>query len=410
MREMLRSFFVVVRREAAMVARDPDIRMIALVAPIFYSLFYGTLYLNKGEHDVRVVVADLDRTPTSETLIRHLDANQYIQVAGVTSDEGEARQALERFDAEGVIVIPNRCEAGLKAGKGADLTAYLNTTRFLVSNDINKGVNEVVLAFNTNMRREYFESQAYSRSQAQELGEPVVADIRPLFNTNETYGDFLIPGILVIILQQAAFMAMGESVAKEREEGTLKALCEASGGKAALAFAGKGTMYFCLFGSYALLFFTVHFGLFSIPVRGDAGSLVLLTILFLLAVVAMGMLIATFFRRKIVALQVLAFTSYPIFLISGYSWPMQVLPMPLRALAQVFPITPFLAGFTRIIEMGAGIGDVLPEVIHLCILIGAGAAIAMWRLRQPTLLGQEAKRKWIGLLSQILRGLMRPRG
>jgi ABC-2 type transport system permease protein len=106
-----------------------------------------------------------------------------------------------------------------------------------------------------------------------------------------------------------------------------------------------------------------------------------LTILFLFAVIYFSVFIASFFKRKIIALQVLAFTSYPIFLSSGYSWPMQAMPLPLQALAQFYPITPFLAGYTRIAQMGAGWGDVTKELLHLLILVGVGFIASHWRMK-----------------------------
>jgi ABC-2 type transport system permease protein len=104
-----------------------------------------------------------------------------------------------------------------------------------------------------------------------------------------------------------------------------------------------------------------------------------LTILFLLAVTYFGVFIASLFRRKIIALQVLSFTSYPIFLSCGYSWPVQAMPRPLQLLAQCYPATPFLAGFTRITQMGAGIADVQQELLHLLVLVLTGFIIAHGR-------------------------------
>ncbi len=220
----------------------------------------------------------------------------------------------------------------------------------------------------------------YSFEQAKELLEPLRADIKPMFNTSETYGDFLIPALLVIILQQTLLIALSETFAKERENGTMETVFLAANKSVWGFIHGKIAFYMILFGSYALFFFTLNFDIFHIPFRGSAAALATLTILFLLAVTYLGVFIASFFKRKIIALQVLSFTSYPIFLSCGYSWPMQAMPLPLQLLAQCYPTTPFLAGFTRITQMGAGIVDVHREIFHLLVLVIAGFFISHWRL------------------------------
>jgi ABC-2 type transport system permease protein len=380
MKIKLQGMWAVIRREVGYAIHDIDILIIALLMPIFYAFFYGSLYWQKGEHNVAVVVVDMDHSTTSKTLIRQLDAHPYIHITDEVPDLGTAREQLEKFDAQGVIFIPPRFEASLKSGKGTDIKLYLNTTRFLVSNDINKGVNEVVLTISAGIRVRYFQMQGYSFEQAKELMEPLRVEIKPMFNTTETYGDFLIPAILVIILQQALLIALAETFAKERENGTLGDLFLLSNKSIWGLMNGKSAFYFILFSAYVFFFFTVNFTIFKIPFRGNPFALTALTILFLLAVIYLGIFIASFFKRKIIALQVLGFSSYPIFLSSGYSWPMQAMPVPMQALAQFYPMTPFLAGFTRITQMGAGWTDVMQEFVHLFVLVIAGFIAARWRM------------------------------
>jgi len=375
----LQGLWAVIRREVGYAIHDIDILIIALLMPVFYSFFYGSLYWNKGEHDVAIVAVDMDHSTTSKTLLRQIDAHPLVQIAEAVPDLETAKEKLEGFEAQGIIFIPPSFEASLKSGKGADLKLYLNTTRFLVSNDINKGVNEVVQTANAGIRIRYFQMHGFSFEQAKELFEPLRVDMKPMFNTSEMYGDFLIPALLVIILQQTLLMALAETFAKERESGTLHDVFLISNKSIWGLINGKSAFYMILFGAYAFFFFTVNFAVFHIPFRGSAGALALLTVVFLLAVTYFGIFFASFFKRKIIVLQVLSFTSYPIFLSCGYSWPMQAMPWPLRVLAQCYPTTPFLAAFTRITQMGAGLGDVIQEMLHLFILIIIGFVLSHWR-------------------------------
>ena len=244
-----------------------------------------------------------------------------------------------------------------------------------------RSVNEVVLTMAAGARVKYFEMQGYSIDQARELYEPLRIDVKPLFNTTETYGDFLIPGILALILQQTLLMGLSESIAKEREAESLAELFATAGRSMWALMSGKGAFYLALFSAYALFFYTVNFRVFSIPFRGSAMTLAILTLIFLLSVVYLSFFLSSFFHRKMIALQVLGLTSYPIFLISGYSWPLQVLPVPLRVLANLMPITPYLSAYTRIVQMGAGFGDVLPELRHLLLLAVCGFLLTRIRMK-----------------------------
>jgi ABC-2 type transport system permease protein len=169
MKEKLSAFWAVVRREAHIIRHDVDIVTIILVAPLFYAFFYGSVYWYKGEHDVPIAVVDMDNSATSRLLTRNLDSHQYIAIAQSLRDVGSAERAIESNDVQGAVFIPAGFEASLKSGKGADLKVYLNTSRFLVSNDLNKGINEVVLTMAAGARVKYFEMQGYSIDQAREL-------------------------------------------------------------------------------------------------------------------------------------------------------------------------------------------------------------------------------------------------
>ncbi len=186
MKTNIHGLWKVMKREINEVMHDVDIAIIVLVAPLFYSLFYGSLDWNKTEHQVPIVVVDMDHSKLSQTLIRNLDADQNIHITEEVPDLATAQTRIEQFDAQGAIFLPPKFEAMLKKGQPTDIKVYLNTTRFLVSNDINKAVTEVALTTAAGVRLHYFQTQGYSFEQAKELFEPLRAEIKPMFNTTET--------------------------------------------------------------------------------------------------------------------------------------------------------------------------------------------------------------------------------
>lgn len=381
MKEILGRFYEVLKREARFIVKDMDLVTIVLLSPLFYAFFYTSIYSYKTEKEVPVAVVDMDHSHASKTLIRDLDSHQLIDVSEVVPDYSSGIDRIYRLEAQGLIYIPQGFESSLKSGQGTDIKIYLNTSRFLVSNDLNKAINEVTGTLASGVRIRFFQMQGFSFSQAKEISEPLRSEVKPLFNPLESYGDFLIPGLLVLILQQTLLIGLSESIAKEREEGSLLQLYNSAGRNIFTTISGKGAFYFLLYASYALLFYTLHFSIFKISFKGSVSAAAVMTAIFLFAAVCLATLVSSFFKRKIISLQVVAFTSYPVFLMSGYAWPFQAMPKFIRLAGGLLPSTPYLNAFNRIIQMGAGWQDIMPEFIHLVILALSGFLITALRLK-----------------------------
>jgi ABC-2 type transport system permease protein len=378
---IFKSYWQVLRRELSIIIHDKDILIMLFLAPLFYAYFYNSIYMYKTERDIPVAVVDLDNSEFSRTFIRRLDAHNLTAVTEVTGDINESRKLLDNMVVQGAIIIPKDAEINLQSKKSTTITANLNTTRFLVSNDINKAVNDVAFSLSDEYRKVYFQNLGYNSSEAQELIEPVKGDVRPMFNTIETYGEFMIPGLLALILHQTLLIGLSESVAKERELRTLGALYRASGRNTFIALAGKGTFYFFMFSVYAYFFYVVTFDLFKINFIGSVSAVVVLTAIFLISAIFFCMLLSSFFKKKILSLQLLAFTSYPLFLVSGYSYPYYSMPKFLQWVSYCLPTTPYLNALVRITQLGADWNNIMPEFYHMLILMGVFGLITLVRMK-----------------------------
>lgn len=381
MKKRLINIWTVIRREVELLAGDKNIILIVLVAPVFYAFFYSTIYLNKIETNVQVAVVDQDKTYTTQRLINHFNSHQLIEIYAEAANIDEAERLLNNGEVQGIIYIPRNFEDELKSGKGAFVKVGLNTTRFLVSNDLNKAINEVIEKVNAGVKLKYFEAKGYNSQQSRKMIEPIHTDIRPLFNYTESYGDFLVPGMLVLILQQTLLIGLSESMAKEREKRLLQDLFRASGDSTINSILGKGLFYLFLYAVYALFFYSITFAVLSLQFAGSNAAVLLLTLLLLLSVIFLSLFFSSFLKRKLVALQIFAFSSYPVFLLSGYSWPLESMPVYIRAISYMLPSTPYLNAFQRVTQMGAGIGDVLPEIFHLTAIIIAALVLSVVRFK-----------------------------
>ena len=377
----MKNFRSVVRREIDIIRHDRNLIIVILLAPVVYALFLGSIFTQKIETDIPIVIVDNDRSEISRTLIRDLDAHQLLKVSSMTPNFDSARGEVIDAKAQAIVFIPRDFESGLKSGKAVDLPVYLNTARFLPSNDVNKAVSEVALTMAAGVRVKYYLMKGLNIDEATEMTQPLKGDIRPLFNTLDSYGDFLLPGLFVLILQQTLLFGLSMSVARERELKTLKSLSEKSGGNYMVAVLGKGLPYLILYGSYIIFSLVVLFSLFNLNTEGSYSALAVLLFLFFSGIVGFAIFISSFFKKEIQALQFLVFSSMPLFLISGYSWPVWSMPWPLQVLNQFSPGTPLFLSFVRITQMGAGWSDVRLEMLQLLALAIGWLILAMWRIK-----------------------------
>ncbi len=372
----------IIKRELEIISKDFDLIMMLLIAPVFYSLLYGSFYIYKSENEVPVAVLDMDRTIVSQKFISDLDANQLIKVTDKIFDFDEAKDLLFKDKVQGVIIIPEDFESHIKSNKGTEIKLYLNTQRFLPSNDINKSVNEVVLEYNKRARLRAFEMKGINPKQVEEIVEPLRDNVKYLFNSSVAYGDFLIPAILILVLQQTLFIGLGESIAKEREFGTILNWYSTANYSTAAALTGKGMLYLIIYFCYAIFFFVIDFSIFKINFAGSYLLLFAATILFLVAMISLSIFVASFFKRKILALQVISFTSYPIFFLTGYAWPDFAMPKSLYFISQLLPSTPFFDIYSRITFMGANYSEIKGALVHILILTMVGLTLSFYRMRK----------------------------
>lgn len=381
MRNRIEGFMAIVRREIVSLYKDPDIRILVLIAPLFYSIFYASIYLNKTETDIPVAVVDECASTLSRKYISDLNAHQLIAVTATPSDISEAELLLKSEKVQGVIVVPKDFESQLKAGRHTTVKVILNTQRFLHSNDINKAVNETGFEYAAESRRKIFALKGVQPALSAEMTEPVNPELRFLFNPVITYGDFLIPGILMLVLQQTLILGLGMSMAKERQDGHIARWFENARHSTSAALTGKTAVYFVIFTTYAFFFITFHFSFFNIPFSAPVLQTLAMTSFFVFANLSFGVLVGSFFRDKLGVLHIIAFTSYPVFFLTGYAWPEVAFPEAMKLLGDIFPLKPFISAFIKTTRMGADISIVIPELRHLFVLAVIYSLLAYGRMR-----------------------------
>ncbi|KFF00541.1 hypothetical protein IX39_07835 [Chryseobacterium formosense] len=357
----------ILKRELRNVSKDSSLFLILLLAPIFYAFMYGSIYLNKGEEKVKLALIDNDGTAISRTLTQQLNSTPMIEIVP-SSNISEAQEKMFRGEVQGYFYIQSGFEKNIFSQKQANVNLVLNASRFLPSSDLLSTATKVCLTVGAGVRKTYFNKQGMGEDESMKMTNPINMDYRPLYNSSMTYGSFLLPGLLAIILQQTLLIGVAAAFTSEREENKLLNLYQVSKQSISKMIFGKSLLYFIVFMIFGFFFSVVNFSVFDVEIRGNYLDLAVISALFIATIIVFGILIGSFFKTKLFAFQVLVFSSYPIFLITGYSMPYQALPRFVQILSDALPTSPFLKTYISIVQSGGSLSDNLSSVIHLVVL------------------------------------------
>ena len=368
--------------EARRVARDPGALLVLAGAVVLYSVFYPIPYLPQVLREVPVAVVDLDRTPLSRQLVRMADAHALLRVAQRPPSLHEAEQLVLAGTAGGVLVVPQGFERSVLLRQRARVGVFADASYFLVYRQVATGFLETVGTLSAGIEIQRLRARGATREAALARREPVSLLVRPLYNPSEGYASYVVPAVLVLILQQTLLIGIGLL------GGTAAEQAGAPSAPSAVApltrLVGRALFYLVLYSLYAVLVFSVAYRLYGFPERSQRGELAAFALPFLLACIFLALAMARLFRRRETAMQVLLFSSLPAVFLAGFAWPLEAVPAWLRGLSLLLPSTAGIAGFLRLTEMGAGLRHVRFEWLVLWALCGAYFLLAWLAERRST--------------------------
>lgn len=377
----MRAFADLFKRELRLITNDHSLLLTLLIAPVLYAFFYGSIYINKEEQDVKIAVVDGDGSSLSRLISKEINATKIAAVIPVANLE-QAKEKMYHGDVEGYLYLESGLESNVLSLQQGNVVLALNASRFLPSSDLTSAITKICLTLSAGVRLNYFKMQGKGSELAMQETNPVKLDYRPLYNESGSYGGFLLPGLLALILQQTLLIGLSESMSAERGEKRLSELLRLGRGSPSAMLWGKGLWYFLLYCCYALFFLTVNFQILNLPLRGSVFDISVLMVLFLLTLIPMGLWIGSLFKSQIIAMQVLAFSTYPIFLITGYSLPYVSLPEAIQWISALLPTTPFLKSYQSVTQAGGSLMDNMGAVVHLIILWLFFAGLFIFRFKR----------------------------
>ena len=378
----LKETAVVMRNELRSLFTDEGVMLVLLFAIFIYANLYGLAYGNQVLRNVPIGVIDDSRSAASRALTAQLDAGPNCFVAYRPADMQQARRLFFDRAIYGIVYIPGDFERNLLGGRQANVAIYCDASYFLMYRQVFQEVVATLGYTGAAVELQRLVAQGINLPQAQAVTQPVIYQAHNLFNPYLGYGTFVMPAIIILIIQQTLLIGIGMIGGTWREYGLYAKLIPRPETKlsALLTVLGKAFSYLTVCGVTTAYILTLHYHLYGYPMNGRPLTVVALIFPYMLACIMLGITLSTLFRRRENSLLWLLWSSLLLLLLSGVSYPAEVIPAPLAALGRLFPSSHAINAFIRVQDMGAETADILPEIGTLwCMtaLYGALAVIAM---------------------------------
>ena len=332
--------------EMKMIIKDEGVVLFFIFLPLGYPLIYSWIYNNELAREVPVVLIDNSHSAKSREFARKYDASPNVSIAYQCRDMAEARDLIGREKAYGIIYIPHDFDKQLGRHEQAHISVYCDMSYMLTYKAI------------------YQTATSISSEMGSAGVEPLKYEEVPIFNVTGGYGNFIIPGVLVLIIQQALLLGVGMIAGTRREDYRYRNLHQEWKITNLLGHSLAYLMIFSIMLAWITIIVPRLFGFVSL-VHGI--PLFHFLVPYLLACVFFAITVSSFVRYRESVMLIVVFTSLPMLFLCGVSWPLSSISGFWQGISYAFPSTFGVRGFIRMNSMGATLADVQHECYGLWI-------------------------------------------
>lgn len=348
---IMKNFWSLIIREFKLFFQNKVLLVLFLGAPILYGVLVGGVYKKGKVTNLPIIVVDEDRSPLSRQLIDMFEENEVIYVAKVLNDPFKAKDEAMKTESTVVVQIPRNFSSDINYNRSTELTLFVNASNTLTSNYAMMAVNVAASTLKAGIQIKAQQKKGVPEFVASKQFEPFKITMIKQNIRSGNYLYFMLPGVLLTVLQQVMMLGLALSFASEFENGTFKELV-AKSKNVFLLILVKILPYILM----SILIFILYYGYsiwYRMPLELDGWTFFGSTILFLLAVSFIGILVSIAIPSQLKATEILMVIATPSFILSGFTWPLSQMPEWVVAIAKMIPLTHYLQIFrTLMIEKG----------------------------------------------------------
>jgi ABC-2 type transport system permease protein len=348
----MKNFLSLLKREFRLFFQNKVLLVLFLGAPILYGVLVGGVYKKGKVTNLPIIVVDEDKSPLSRQLIDMFNENDVIYVAKVLNDPFRAKDEALKTESSVVVQIPRNFSADVNYNRSTELTLFVNASNTLTSNSAMMAVNVAASTLKAGIQIKAQQKKGVPEYVASKQFEPFKITMIKQNIRSGNYLYFMLPGVLLTVLQQVMMLGLALSFASEFEKGTFPELVQKSNNVFVLILV-KILPYILMSGLIYILYYGYSIW-YRMPLNLDGGAFFATTILFSLAVSFIGILVSIAIPSQLKATEILMVIATPSFILSGFTWPLSQMPEWVVAIAKMIPLTHYLQIFrTLMIEKGS---------------------------------------------------------
>ena len=365
---MWERILVILRKELIQALREPRMRILLFVPPMVQLLVFG-FAVNLDVDHARIAWMDLDRTPMSRDLRARFEGSGRFDVVAQPENEEQVQQTLDRGLAQAVVRVLPDFERNIRRGRQAEVQVLVDGTNSNTASLVSNYASEVLADFSSDVMAGQQNARLMRRSAPAAVNAAlpqVSARSRVWFNPDLYSRNYFVPGVVANIIMMVTLMLTALAIVREKEIGTMEQLMvtpvrpiELMLGKT-LPFAVVGLLEVALITSAALV-------VFHIPFRGSVPLLFLCSALFLMTSLGAGLFLSTISHTQQQAMMANFFFSTPAFMLSGFAFPIQNMPVAVQWLTYLNPLRYFMEIVRGLFLKGAGIQVLWPQMAALTV-------------------------------------------
>ncbi len=369
----LRAMFL---KECRHILRDPRSLAMALAMPLLMLLLFG-FALSLDVDRIPTLIYDADRTAASRDLIRKFEGSRFFEIRGYVDDYGAIQREIDRNRILMGVAIPRDYSRNVEGGRDANVQVIIDGSDSNTAS-IALGYAESVIGAHAFELR----SDAQQRRGGQPLTPPIDTRLRVWYNSSLESKNYVVPGLIAVILMIIASLLTSLTVAREWEMGTMEQLLSTPLRPAEMVL-GKMLAFFVVGLADEIIAVVVGIFVFHVPFRGNLLLLAVSACVFLSGSLFWGILISALARSQLLAHQIGLVTSFlPAFLLSGFVYAIENMPYVVQLITRIVPARYFVTILKGLFLKGVGLETLWSELLFLAAYSAIVFTLATARLRQ----------------------------
>ena len=347
------SFLTTFKNEARLIFTNVAILLTIIGGVVLYSVLYPQPYSKHSVSDLPVSVVDYDKSDVSRDLVFKLDATSQIMITRHDLSENDAKSALIKGDIKAIIIIPKDFKRNLALNKSPTIVVGADSSYFLIYGAVLEGSMKSILTQSAIIKVANLLKKEVPLAGAKDSYTPYSLNIINFFNKDNSYIQYVVPAVFIVILQQTMLIGLGilggginERMGRREEE--------------YFKYASVSHMFlsrFIIFGSiyfiHMLFYFGFIFEYYEVTRLANIYDLLTFGIAFLFASISFGIFLSSLLANSEAATPVVLFSSLPIVFSAGFVWPLESLPSVIYYISLLVPSTSAIHGFLGLNQLGA---------------------------------------------------------